>query len=110
LPDDDAETTVVLCKLMHHRFRDVPTAVITMPLLQSLGILADKYDCVDSVRSASSWVSGFNFPQGDFGLLSVSYLLNDSEVFTRTSRQLLLSCLMFVKKISIQIVDSRNTS
>lgn len=82
---------VTLCKFAYHCYRDIELPQITIQHLSDLANLAYKYDCVDAVRSVSSWLSKFDKDAIGFDLLRIAYLLDHAEIFTKTSRRLLLA-------------------
>ncbi|KAH8659784.1 hypothetical protein BX600DRAFT_50630 [Xylariales sp. PMI_506] len=56
LPDDDGEAMTLLCKLLHHAARDVPSRP-DPELLENLAIACDKYHCVSVLRFCGGlWV------------------------------------------------------
>jgi hypothetical protein len=49
LPEDDAEATIVLCKILHFNIKDVPEKPTTV-CLEKLAYLCDKYQCINAMK------------------------------------------------------------
>ncbi|KAE9990476.1 hypothetical protein EG327_001378 [Venturia inaequalis] len=89
LPDDDIAAMIILCKLVHHRYRNIDLSKVTIQHLSDIAVLAYKYDSVDAVRSTSSWLQRFDEYKNAAKLLKISFLLDHAEVFKSSSHTIL---------------------
>jgi hypothetical protein len=53
LPDDDAEATIILCKILHFNINNVPEKP-TPVCLEKLAFLCDKYQCISAMKYCGS--------------------------------------------------------
>jgi len=53
LPDDDAEATIILCRILHFNINDVPEKP-TPVCLEKLAFLCDKYQCISAMKYCGS--------------------------------------------------------
>jgi len=94
LPEDDADSMWLMCRLLHHQVRVKEEQTSTT--LVKLAVLADKYDCLQSLGfllkssaeiglKAGSWE-----PKELVEILIVSYVLDDSSMFKEVSTSLVL--------------------
>lgn len=49
LPDDDAEATIILCRILHFNINDIPEKP-TPVCLEKLAFLCDKYQCISAMK------------------------------------------------------------
>ncbi|KAH8663685.1 hypothetical protein BGZ60DRAFT_411902 [Tricladium varicosporioides] len=49
LPEDDADATIVLCRVLHFSIKDVPEKPTTV-CLEKLAYLCDKYQCINAMK------------------------------------------------------------
>lgn len=70
LPEDDASALQTICAIIHHQNKLVPQTLTASDVL-GIAIAADKYDCVDALKFASTnWLQ----PQNqDVNLSNASY-------------------------------------
>lgn len=55
LPDDDQKAMELFCNILHHQAKSIPTRNDrSLSLLRELAIIANKYDCADSVKVYAS--------------------------------------------------------
>lgn len=92
LPDDDAESTYTVCRIIHAQTADL-SATATPTELANIAIFCNKYDCVDPVRSwGIIWVAHIlktpNEPDFEKALIA-AYLLDLAPEFLEVSRSLI---------------------
>lgn len=82
---------IILCRVVHHQARVIAVGTVTMALLERLVIITDKYACANAVSFASrSWLEKYDNDSGDYKLVTISYLLDNAEVFRNASRRVLM--------------------
>lgn len=93
-PDDDAHTFLLLLRICHLRFSEVPQT-LNLNQLYKIAILCDKYDMVALIRP---WLSKWQEPllprageDDDEKWLFISWTLGDSEIFERIVKKLVLT-------------------
>lgn len=92
-PDDDAETLLMLFRICHLRFSEIPQKVGLDQLLKT-AVLCNKYDIIALVRPwASNWQE-LLLPQANKDneekWLSISWTFRDNEIFRRVVARLVL--------------------
>ena len=92
LPEDDFEAMVLICKVIHFQYT-LDLKLLTLPLLQKVAVLCDKYDLS---RALASWSRGalqkMSLPcKNDLAKLWISYALNQDDGFWEVSRELIRS-------------------
>lgn len=92
-PDDDAQTLLLLLRICHLRFSEVPQTLDLNQFFET-AILCDKYDMVSLIRP---WLSKWQEPllprageDDDKQWLFISWTLGDSVVFERIVEKLVL--------------------
>ncbi|KFY21379.1 hypothetical protein V493_07453 [Pseudogymnoascus sp. VKM F-4281 (FW-2241)] len=56
LPEDDADATTILCRVLHYKIDEIPEKPTTI-CLEKLAFLSDKYQCVNALMySGSLWL------------------------------------------------------
>ena len=78
LPDDNSDAVVLICEVLHHKFRR--TENLSRELLGEVALLVHKYDCVQAFHFWSTY--------------QISVLLTD-EKFQKSRRSLLLPHVFF---------------
>jgi hypothetical protein len=93
LPDDEPEAMTVLCNCLHFRNGHVPRNV-DFPLLRSLAVLCDKYNCAKSIFPWSIlWLQRWETEKCEDGfeaLLIVIYALDCAEAFKKATKKAIL--------------------
>lgn len=75
LPEDDAEATILLCRIMHFKTNDADDKP-TPDTLQQLAMLADKYQCAHVVQLRGAlWVRGIIDKEHDLAIDDLCSLL-----------------------------------
>ena len=101
LPEDHGPTFVEMCKILHHQ----QTQPSRLSLLSDLVVVADKYQCTDSIRTYVLSAIGPFFSstaiEGDTGIVSsglnlvsamcIAYIIKDAQLFHRTSASVLIN-------------------
>ncbi|KAK5692474.1 hypothetical protein LTR97_010783 [Elasticomyces elasticus] len=94
LPDDDAANMIILCRALHVQHDSLPARVQPKELVQ-LSLIADKYDCVGSLRFASEvWIKHHmdtTNPAKMMKLLAAAYFFRQTELFSKIGRNLILA-------------------
>ncbi|KZM24538.1 uncharacterized protein EKO05_0008711 [Ascochyta rabiei] len=92
LPEDDADSMAIVCKIMHTRTADL-SVTITPTQFADIAMICHKYDCVDAVRAWSIiWIADLlQKPTApDFEkMLVAAYLLDLAPEFLRVSKSLI---------------------
>lgn len=93
-PDDDAQTLLLLFRICHLRFSEVPQTLDLNQLFET-AVLCDKYDIVTLIRP---WLSKWQQPllprageDDDEKWLFISWTLGDSGIFERIVKKLVLT-------------------
>lgn len=96
LLDDDPDMLLILLRISHLQFHELP-AMLTFVQLLNLAILCDKYDTVRIVRP---WIRQWQEPLEDLALtpgyeewLFIAWTFGDSVTFKNLAQQLAKSCL-----------------
>ncbi|OCL06376.1 hypothetical protein AOQ84DRAFT_343406 [Glonium stellatum] len=92
LPEDDAATLELICAVIHHQVKLVPQTLSPDKLLK-VAIMVDKYDCVDSLNSASaSWFRSCKAEAEDLmRVAAAAYLFNNAQAFKESTKALILN-------------------
>jgi hypothetical protein len=92
LPEDNASSMRLVCAIIHHKTRDIPDKLSARDFL-GVALIADKYDCVQSLRFASeSWFHGHNDEAGDLVVLAAAaYLLWNGTAFKEITKTMILT-------------------
>lgn len=92
LPEDDAKTFVLFCKIVHHRSDEIPQE-LDISSLENLAFICDKYHCKGAITNCSIlWLQKLveAVPRRDFNrLLLVAYILDLPESFSIISWEIL---------------------
>ena len=93
LPDDDPESMIILCKVIHHQGHLVD-ATLSPESLLNLAILSDKYDFLDTVRlQFKAWLSHNETTQETNILvhcIAAAYLFDDPVAFAKYTKDIVL--------------------
>lgn len=95
LPQDDAEATTIICKIIHTQVADLSLA-ITPTQLADIAVVCHKYDCVDAVKAwGIIWIAALIRDTSAAGyekLLFATYLLDLAPEFKSVSRSFIVNC------------------
>lgn len=92
LPEDDPAVMQVICAVIHLQNHMVPKD-LPVPLIFSVAVTADKYDCIRALKFASnSWCHPEkNHTINDlFTLAAAAYLFEDAAAFKSITKQMIL--------------------
>ena len=94
-PDDDLDALLIILRVAHLKFRDLPESV-SFEGLVNLAVVCDKYDTVGLVRK---WIPGWLAPwykeicsPGYEEWLSIAWTFGKFATFQKVTRQLIESC------------------
>ncbi len=92
LPDDDPRAMMYLCQIIHLQ-QDKLVEAISREMMESLGLLCDKYQCTSAVSNFAEWWLG-KLSKGLYAvelsrLLQAAYLLDAPTAFSSISWKLL---------------------
>ena len=92
LPEDNATAMQFICKIIHHRNRNIPQNLAACDVLE-VAITAQKYDCVDALKFASgNWLRPHESKAADLMLLTTAaYLFQNAQAFEDTTKALVLN-------------------
>lgn len=93
-PDDDPDATLLLLRIAHLKFGEIPRT-LSFDALLKLAILCDKYDVAGLVRPyLEGWVEGVkdtvNKPDHE-GWLFIAWTFGLANTFTRVAKSLVMS-------------------
>jgi hypothetical protein len=92
LPEDNATSMQLICAAIHYQYQEIPDKPTARELL-GVAAVADKYDCVQSLRFISeSWFRGRNDEASDLILLvAAAYLLRNGKAFREITKTLIFT-------------------
>lgn len=92
LPEGDASALQTICAIIHHQNKLVPQ-ILTASDVLGIAIAADKHDCVDALKFASSnWLQPQNQKVNGLTLLTAAaYVFQDALAFKRITKALVLN-------------------
>lgn len=94
-PEDDLEALLIVLRIAHLQFRQLPESV-TFQGLVKLAVVCDKYDTVGAIRKwLPEWLAPWNehdLSSGYEEWLSIAWTNGDCVKFQKLTRHLILSC------------------
>ena len=92
LPEDDASALQIICAIIHHQSKLLPQTLTASDVL-GIAITADKYDCLDALKFASTnWLQPHNRDVNSLiRLTAAAYIFQDAAAFKRITKALILN-------------------
>ncbi|MCJ1244733.1 hypothetical protein MMC30_001932 [Trapelia coarctata] len=97
LSEDNAEVVVALCQILHHRYSESVES-LTFSFINNLAVVADKYDCVQSLMYFSANYFYMKMRQQSSGfdvgrLIFSAFLFDNPIIFREVTKSMVYSLL-----------------